>query len=82
MELDESQIAVALTMTIIGRLKKSSNRTKDDILKEWILTVEDLCWDEFEILIDENCAFEKAILFCVGFVSKTSLSGRKDFTFT
>ena len=30
-----------------------------DILKEWILTVEDLCWDEFEILIDENCAFEK-----------------------
>ena len=30
-----------------------------DILKEWILTVEDPCWDEFEILIDENCAFEK-----------------------
>ena len=30
-----------------------------DILKEWILTIEDLCWDEFEMLIDENCAFEK-----------------------
>ena len=30
-----------------------------EILKDWILTIEDLCWDEFEILIDENCAFEK-----------------------
>ena len=30
-----------------------------DLLKEWILTLEDLCWDELDILIDENCAFEK-----------------------
>ena len=30
-----------------------------DLLTEWIITIEDLCWDELEILIDENCAFEK-----------------------
>ena len=30
-----------------------------DILKEWIITIEDLCWDEFDNFIDENCAFEK-----------------------
>ena len=30
-----------------------------DLLKEWLITLEDLCWDELEILIDENCAFEK-----------------------
>ena len=30
-----------------------------EILKEWILTIEDACWDEFDNFIDENCAFEK-----------------------
>ena len=30
-----------------------------ELLKEWIITIEDLCWDEFDNFIDENCAFEK-----------------------
>ena len=29
------------------------------ILKEWIVTLEEPCWEEFEIFIEENCAFQK-----------------------
>ena len=29
------------------------------LLKEWILTLEESCWEEFEIFIEENCAFQK-----------------------
>ena len=29
------------------------------LLQEWIITLEDLGWDEFEVFIDENCAFDK-----------------------
>lgn len=30
-----------------------------NLLKEWILSLEEPCWEEFEIFIDENCAFQK-----------------------
>ena len=29
------------------------------LLKEWVLTLEEPCWEEFEIFIDENRSFEK-----------------------
>ena len=29
------------------------------LLQEWVLSLEEPCWEEFEIFIDENCAFEK-----------------------
>ena len=29
------------------------------LLQEWVLTLEEPCWEEFEIFIDENCAFQK-----------------------
>ena len=30
-----------------------------ELLVDWILTIEDICFEEFENFIDENCAFEK-----------------------
>ena len=30
-----------------------------NLLKEWVLSLEEPCWEEFEIFIDENCAFQK-----------------------
>jgi hypothetical protein len=30
-----------------------------NLLKEWVLSLEEECWEEFEIFIDENCAFQK-----------------------
>jgi len=30
-----------------------------NLLKEWVLSLEEQCWEEFEIFIDENCAFQK-----------------------
>ena len=29
------------------------------ILKDWILTLEEPCWEEFEIFLEEHCAFQK-----------------------
>ena len=29
------------------------------LLEDWVITLEEPCWDEFEVFIDENCAFEK-----------------------
>ena len=29
------------------------------LLKDWVLSLEEPCWEEFEIFIDENCSFQK-----------------------
>ena len=40
-------------------LRTHSIEEEISLLKEWIITLEEPCWEEFEIFIEENCAFQK-----------------------
>ena len=40
-------------------LRTNSIKEEISLLKEWIITLEEPCWEEFEVFIEENCAFYK-----------------------
>ena len=40
-------------------LRTNSIKEEISLLKEWIIALEEPCWEEFEVFIEENCAFYK-----------------------
>ena len=40
-------------------LRTHSIEEEISLLEEWVITLEEPCWEEFEVFIEENCAFYK-----------------------